>query len=123
MASATILASLSLVYLMNSLSFGAARWDAGEHLVSVGLRADQIDAGYEWMGYHATSQGDPTLSRSSRPFYRSWWPTFTQCGLMTSVAHAPPDSELVETIHYNLNLVFGPTETLYLYRMLTKECA
>lgn len=122
MAITTVLATTSLVYLLNSYAFGAVRWRAGEQLVHAGVRADEIDAGFEWVGYHATSQGDPTQTSTDVTFYRSWWPSFKICGLVTSAEQVPTDAILIGTINYELDLVGGPTETLYLYRINSSAC-
>ena len=117
-----VLASISLVFLLNSNAFDAGRWRAGEQLVKLGIRADEIDAGYEWMGYHATSPGDPTRRTSTVTFYRSWWPSFRECGLVSSEVTNRPDVQLVGTTEYELNLISGPTETLYLYQISSLDC-
>ena len=117
-----VLAIISLVFMLNSNAFDAARWRAGEQLVGLGIPADTIDAGYEWMGYHATSPGDPTRPGSTNPFYRRWWPSFRECGLVSSDMTDRPDAQLVGTTGYELNLISGPTETLYLYRISGPDC-
>jgi len=119
---ALVLAVVSMSFLLNSASFDAARWTAGQRLMETGLRADQIDAGYEWVGYHATTQGDPTLRTSTETFYGSWWPAFQRCGLVTSDPTPPADGRLIGTLPYQLNLVTGPTEVLYLFRVSGPGC-
>jgi hypothetical protein len=118
-----LLSVASLFYMLNSVAFDSARWRAGEWLVRAGLRPDQVDAGYEWVGYHATSQGDPIRRTSTETFYRSWWPSLKQCGLVTSEGPSPENAELLQTITYELKLVVGPTEILYLYRSRSSDCS
>lgn len=118
----TVLVMTSLSYLLNSYAFGAARWTAGEQLSRLGVPLDAIDAGYEWVGFHATTQGDPTHSTNSVTFYRSWWPSLKICGLVTSDAQRLGDTSLVGSVEYRLNLVAGPIETLYLYRKPSVDC-
>lgn len=117
-----VLAVVSVTYLFNSHAFDAARWSAGNRLVQSGIPADQIDAGYEWMGFHATTQGDPTIRTSRETFYRSWWPSFVECGVVSSEPSTLPDRELAGTTEYALNLIAGPAETLYLYRLTSPDC-
>ena len=119
---AAVVATVSVVMLFNSHSFDAARWAAGQRLVQAGLSPDEIDAGYEWVGYHATSPGDPTIRTSTDTFYRSWWSSFNRCGIVSSERLDLPGAELVGTTTYALNLVIGPVETLYLYRVSSSEC-
>jgi hypothetical protein len=92
-------------------------------LVQAGIPADQIDAGYEWVGYHASSQGDPTQRTSTETFYRSWWPEMKQCGVVTSQGSPPNGGTLIGTLSYDVRLFMGPTETLYLYRDSSDKCA
>ena len=117
-----VLGLISLIFLLNANAFDAARWRAGEDLLRTGIPADTIDAGYEWMGYHATSSGDPTRRGSQTPFYRNWWPAFRECGLVSSGTTDRRDAQLVGTTEYALNLVSGPVETLYLYRVTGPGC-
>jgi 4-amino-4-deoxy-L-arabinose transferase and related glycosyltransferases of PMT family len=117
-----VLALISLIFMLNANAFDAARWRAGEELVRFGIPADEIDAGYEWMGFHATSPGDPARLGSTDPFYRFWWPAFRECGLVSSKLTDRPDAQLVGTTEYALHLVTGPVETLYLYRLSGPGC-
>ena len=119
---AAVVATVSVVMLLNSHAFDAARWAAGQRLVQAGLSPDEIDAGYEWVGYHATSPGDPTIRTSTDTFYRSWWSSFNRCGIVSSERLDLPGAELVGTTTYALNLIIGPVETLYLYRVSSSEC-
>ena len=117
-----VLATLSITYLLTSNAFDVARWRAGEQLVRLGVAADEIDAGFEWMGDHATTPGDPTNRTSKVTFYRSWWSEFRECGRASATATAPPGSHLVGTIDYDLGLFAGRTTTIYLYRFSTPGC-
>ena len=117
-----VLATMSGVYLLNSHAFDAARWSAGNRLVQEGFSADTIDAGYEWVGYHATTPGDPTNRTSTVTFYRSWWTSFAPCAIVSSAPIPLPGRELLGTTNYALNLVAGPVETLYLYRITSSDC-
>jgi hypothetical protein len=116
-----VLASFSVTYLLNSNAFDAGRWRAGEALVQLGLAADQVDAGYEWMGGHATSRAS-VVTPGSGQSYRDLWPSFQLCGFVSSSPQAAASAELVGTESYRLHLVAGETEALYLYRLTTPEC-
>jgi len=48
------LAATSTAITANALAFDAARWQAASSLVARGVAATDIDAGIEWVGYHAS---------------------------------------------------------------------
>ena len=58
------LAVVSMGITAHALSFDAARWQAASGLHQRGTPATDINAGLEWVGYHATGAGctrsDPT---------------------------------------------------------------
>jgi 4-amino-4-deoxy-L-arabinose transferase-like glycosyltransferase len=120
---ATALVGLSFAYMLNANAFDAARWQAGERLVEMGLRPDSIDAGYEWMGDHASVPGNSTVGGSIRPFYRNWWPAFQECAVVSSRPKPPEGASLVATADYRLELFAGRKATLYLYRFDRPGCA
>jgi hypothetical protein len=106
---------LSLLLLLNSHAFDAARWRAGERLIELGVPASEIDAGYEWVGYHAESNANAARPVQGLTWYEGWWKSFRPCGLVSSEPSSDPATRLLETTQYQLNLVAGPVETLYLY--------
>lgn len=116
------LATVSLVYVLNSHAFDAGRWAAGARLVQAGYAPDAIDAGYEWVGYHATTPGDPTDRSSTQTFYGSWWQEFKPCAIVSGQLVDNPEWELIETRAYALHLFAGPKAPLYLYGVATSEC-
>jgi hypothetical protein len=48
------LAATSTAITANALAFDAARWQAASSLVARGVPPTDIDAGFEWVGYHAS---------------------------------------------------------------------
>jgi hypothetical protein len=118
-----ILATMSIMYLVNSHAFDVARWRAGDVLARLGIATNEIDAGYEWLGYHATVQARP-----GRPapdpviWYRGWWPAFRMCGYVSAVPDPSVASRFIGTMSYRLFLVAGDTEQLYLYRVNDPGC-
>lgn len=122
MAVVLLLAATSLVYLLNSHAFDAGRWAAGERLVRAGYARDAIDAGYEWVGYHATTRGDPTNRSSLETFYRSWWSGFVPCAVVSGKPIAGSGWEPLGTTDYSLILFLGPIEKLYLYGSTDPGC-
>jgi hypothetical protein len=112
-----ILGAVAVVLLLNAAAFNAARWNAGALFVRAGVPADRIDAGYEWVGYHATTPAYPR-----RPFYQMWWPAFRPCVVISSSPQTLPDERLVGTTTYALRLVTGPNVPLYEYRVGAPGC-
>ncbi|MDQ1629399.1 MAG: hypothetical protein QOI54_3143 [Actinomycetota bacterium] len=51
-ATLVLLSVVSLSGTWDAQSFAHARWEAGERARSLGIPADRIDAGAEWVGYH-----------------------------------------------------------------------
>ncbi len=101
-----VLTSVSVIFMLNSNAFDAARWRAGERLVHLGLRPEEIDAGSEWVSYYRTSASS----------------ALRECGFVTSKNVKPSGVELVGTMGYSLYLVGGQTEPLYVYRRTGPEC-
>ena len=119
------LGATSLVLLANANAFEAARWRIGERAVALGIPAGTIDAGLEWVAFHATgvatpyAQAPPGWSR-----YGAWWPSFRLCAMASTSPLDRADLTLIETdpAAYRLLLVGGPSEPLYLYRAAGPGC-
>lgn len=57
---AALLAPIALFSLLAQMDYTAhasARWEAGEQLVAQGTPINQVDAGFEWTGWHLYEQG------------------------------------------------------------------
>ncbi len=117
-----VLAAFALPLMANSHAFDAARWRAGDRLLAAGIRADTIDAGYEWVGYYATVQPDPARPVRARIWYLGWWPSFRTCGLVSSTDVPPQDGTLIATDTYPLYLVAGPSVNVFAYRVDDPDC-
>ena len=117
-----LLAAFALPFMANSHAFDAARWQAGERLVASGVPPNTIDAGYEWVGFHATEQATPTDTVPTRIWYLSWWRNFQLCGLARSGEISPPDGVPVGKVTYRLGLVIGPVRELWLYTIDSPMC-
>jgi Dolichyl-phosphate-mannose-protein mannosyltransferase len=125
-AGATLLGAtlgfVSVVLLFNAHAFDAARWQAGERLVELGVPAGEVDAGYEWVGFHADSVANAARPVPARTWYEGWWKSFRPCGIVSSEPLTDPEARPLETMAYRLNLVAGPDATLYLYRLAEAGC-
>ena len=116
------LALVSVTFMLNSFAFDSARWHAGETLAQLGVPPDEIDAGYEWVGSHAPSLADSVEPGLGLTYYEGYFSGYRACGVVSSETWSDPGYALVGTEVYSLNLIAGPTETLYLYRATSKEC-
>jgi hypothetical protein len=118
----TMIAIMSLTLMVNAFAFDTARWRAGVDLESMGVPAGAIDAGYEWVGAHATTNPQPVHAIPTAPLYRGWWPGFVSCGVVTASPLPPPSGALVGVERYRLYLFAGPEVDLYLYRVDRAGC-
>ena len=111
---------MAVALLLNSNAFDGARWRAGQELARQGTALDQIDVGYEWMGYHSTTTARPPSLTATT--YRALWPTTVVCAIARSIEQ-PTDVGLpVGVVPYRLLLVSGPTELLHLYDLRSAGC-
>jgi hypothetical protein len=118
-----VLGGMGLSLMLNSDAFDSARWSAGERLVDLGIPAESIDAGYEWVGYHATGPAGTDLVPAAT-WYEEMWPSFRLCGFVSTVQQDVPGAQPLEIdFHaYRLLLFAGPDEWLYLYRVAGPQC-
>jgi 4-amino-4-deoxy-L-arabinose transferase-like glycosyltransferase len=114
----------------NSFAYDAARWREGEAAVAIGYDARTIDAGYEWVGYHATGPGGQGGGDRGQAWFENlMWPA----PLCAIVSNSPSDADepLLDKglipldgnyllLHANRSayrqyLFFGRAQPLYLY--------
>lgn len=119
------LAVLSMLELLNSDAFSAARWQMGLEATAAGIPAGNVDAGLEWVGYRST--GDAQFGR--RPlfggmYYTGWWSSFRLCGLVSSSPRNRTGYELITAnpSAYRQFELFGDALPLYLYRVSGQGC-
>jgi len=119
-----LLGGMGLSFLLNSAAFDRARWSAGERLVDLGIPAESIDAGYEWVGYHATGLASFAHPVPAPTSWEGLFPSFRLCGFVAATPQNVPGARLVEVdLHaYRLLLFAGTDETLYLYRVEGRQC-
>ena len=120
-----VIATASLVLLLNAAAFDAARWRMGDEAVRLGFAAETVDAGFEWVGFHATGLAEPTAARArSMTEYAVKFPSFHQCAVASSSPLDFPGFTLVatRTSAYRLLLFAGPEEPMYLYRVAGPGC-
>jgi len=120
----------AFVIAANSFAYDAARWRAGEGAVAMGYDARTVDAGYEWVGFHATSPGSPGSgpggfdSSNGATWYKGALTTVSPCAVLSNTPLDDIDVRLisVDRSAYRQYLFFGPAEPLYLYGVLADGC-
>ncbi|MDT4971403.1 MAG: hypothetical protein QOG22_1546 [Pseudonocardiales bacterium] len=119
-AGTAILAGVSLALAASALALDAAEWRAGQALVRAGVAPADIDAGFAWVGYHATTPADQRrlTTNPSDPFYLALFVHSRDC-IAASVSPLP-SGRVVRTIRYR---TFGVVGTSRLYVTNTGKCA
>jgi hypothetical protein len=118
--------SLSALALLTALawtltaltdSYDSARWRAATRLTATGIPATDIDAGLEWVGYHAmTPAGTYPPRKTAMTWYVRMFPQSRSCYY---VSESPMTSTLIGRYHYRTFVFFG-SGTLFLYN--SNEC-
>jgi 4-amino-4-deoxy-L-arabinose transferase-like glycosyltransferase len=118
-----VLSIVALIFMLNSFAFDSARWRAGERLVQLGVRPEDVDAGYEWVGFHQPALPHDSEILPTQTFYEWFWLGRRECGIVSSQKEGPAGAVFVGTVGYSLFLGAGPDELLYLYRATSPGCA
>jgi hypothetical protein len=110
---------ISVAMLANSVAFDAARWRLGEELVAGGAEPMSVDAGFEWLGQHASGTARltaPLPEHGTR--YSRLWAEYRRCFMLSVSALAWPHLELVDERRqgYRTFLLAGRWLPLYVYR-------
>jgi hypothetical protein len=80
-----------------------------------------VDAGFEWIGTHATTVADPALRVGGDPNESWWMKMFALPAPCVEVANSPltlPGYRLTGTVSWHPLLVAGSAH-LYVYRRIT----
>jgi len=114
----------AFVIAANSFAYDAARYRAGEAAVALGYAPGTVDAGYEWVGYHASGPEVAGAHDYGLMWYDDNWPSFRPCAVLSN---SPLDNAGYRLIRadrsaYLQYLFFGPAEPLYLYGALAVGC-
>ena len=102
------IAVVSSALWANALSFDAARWKAAEQLEAHGIPADRIDAGLEWVGYHARGSAHQGAVEANESFYSAMFASHT-CAIVAAsplANHGNPAA----TYPYRTYAVFGHSD-------------
>ena len=89
----------------------------------MGYDARTVDAGYEWVGYHARGTGNPRSGSDGLPWYDGMMSS-RPCAVLSNSPLQRTDFRLirVDRSAYQQYLFFGPAEPLYLYGAIGDGC-
>lgn len=114
---------VSVALLLNTDAYAAARWRAGNLAVAAGVKASQVDAGFEWVGAHSTGFVQPSrnpIVPNYEPWYAQMEPGFRECGVVSA---APLRGlHLVGVVHYRQLGFMGRRSPLYVYTVSKSAC-
>jgi len=117
---------VAVAVTLNSDSFDAARWAAGQELVAMGVPSTKVDAGFEWVGYHYPGLAVHGRDVPGGPPYDKWYeatfPGFSACAVVASSPLGYPGLALARTEPYR-EVGFAGAERLYLYQVKAPGCA
>ena len=103
-AALSALALLSLAVTVEEYAYAAARWSAGRAAVAAGFDPREVDAGFEWSGYHHRGLvGDPSVTArvaEPRPFYMPLFGGSSNCVTVASSPQTAPALELLGERRY-----------------------
>ena len=118
------LAVSALLLTANSIAYDAARWREGEAAESAGYDARTVDAGYEWVGYHAIGTVWSGEADFVLPWYYTAIPAELPCVVLSNSRLYDSPLKLIRYVDSAyLNYLFvGPGEPLYLYRSTRDDC-
>ncbi len=106
--------AVSLALTSNGLAFDAARWRAAQDLQQAGVAAQDIDAGLEWVGYHANG---PAHSGVPHPeaigWYMNMFPASRECYLVS--ASPVSDQRPIAVYGFKTYALFGHSH-LWIYK-------
>ena len=124
-ALSALLILTTAVLTINADTYSAARWNAGQIAVSYGVPANAVDAGFEWVGGHATGVVNRSL-HPAVPAYEPWYavmePGFRECAVVSGSRLNDPHLHLANTATYDL-LGFAGRRTLYIYISSAPGCS
>jgi hypothetical protein len=118
------LVASAFIVAANSFAYDAARYREGEAAVALGYDARTVDAGLEWVGYHASGVGNSGSGTYGLTWYDDNWSSYRPCAVLSN---SPLDGGALTLIRVDRSaylwfLFFGPAEPLYLYGSLADGC-
>lgn len=110
-----VLAATSTAITANALAYDAARWQVASSLVARGVAATDIDAGFEWVGYHAREPASWSSAHAgAMGFYMPMFEHSRECYVVS--ASPLHDLPLVATAQYRTYALAGSSK-LWVYQV------
>lgn len=119
------LAGTAFALAANSFAYDAARWREGEAATLMGYDPRTVDAGYEWVGFHARGTVEIREADFVLPWYYEAIPARAPCVVLSNslLEDSPLRLIRVNASAYRQYLFFGPEEPLYLYSATSAGCS
>lgn len=108
-------AATSTAITANALAFDAARWRAASSLVAQGIPPNNIDAGFEWVGYHASQPASWSSSHADGlGFYMRMFEHSRECYVVSA---SPLDGLLPDSSSQYRTYALVGSSKLWVYRV------
>jgi hypothetical protein len=116
LAVVTAFALIAALLTVNSDAFDAARWRTARQEVAHGVPVTAVDAGFEWVGWHATAVADANASGdAARPYWVAMVHEGPVCVTLSASPLGGPGLTLDRVVTWRTWLAFGRSR-LYEYR-------
>jgi hypothetical protein len=116
LAALAIMAAAAVTF--NADAYDGARWRAGQLAVAAGRAATTVDAGFEWVGSHATQLAKSGRHVAGDPVYETWYDEmftgFRDCAFVSNSPWHERSLRLFAETTYD-ELGFAVPEHLYTY--------
>jgi hypothetical protein len=124
-ALALVSAVVALSVMLNADAYDGARWTAGQEAVKAGYTATAVDAGFDWVGGHATTLAVRGRRVAGAPSFETWYDEmfagFRDCAFVSGSPVAKAHVALLGTVRYH-EVGFAVPEDLYIYGVRDRAC-
>ncbi len=124
-ALAVVAAVVAVSVTLNADAYDGARWSAGQEAVKAGYNAATVDAGFDWVGDHATTSAVRGRHVVGAPSFETWYDRmftgFRDCAFVSGSRVAIAHVALLETVRYH-EVGFAVPEHLYVYGVRNRAC-
>lgn len=122
-----LLTFTTLALTVNADVYSSARWRAGQVAVHHGVKPADVDAGFEWVGAHATKAIIHPVEASAPvyvPDYALIEPRFRDCALVSALPIGPlfPHFQLIGVASYRQFGLVGQYQLLFVYVTNAADC-
>ena len=110
---------------VNADAYDGARWEAGGLAVRAGYPAGSVDAGFEWVGSHATTGAVGGRRPAGAPPYVTWYDQlflrFHDCAFVSGSPFGGPSVRPLGVVSYQ-EVGFAGNERLYVLAVNSPSC-